>query len=292
MPELALGALSPPQTQFTEKFGGLPWGLPTARWPLCRECGNPQTHLATFIHSAERLDLGAEGRVVMVFQCGYSPNETNCANYDADSGANAVVFLDAHELGIGITEPPDPGAPKGIEMRVTNWVEQYDLVTAESEPSFYKADGWYDEVDEAREAVDDSIGDCAKMGSVPCWMQEPEEVDPAFRFAAQLAMYYHFPDPIPSADDVGVVVSVGRPEEDWPLSDPRRWDPSLIYDVQKPAHPDPALRGHIYFSDLTLKRYGSGFDVEAVEFGDGGKGFLFVHPDPLAPRGLFLWQCG
>jgi len=292
VPTLALGALLPPQTQLNDKFGGLPWGLPADKWPLCRECGNPQTHLATFLHSAERLDLGAEGRAVLIFQCGRAPNETNCETFTADGGANAVVFLDAHELGSDLTEPPAPGAFKEIEMRVTEWVEKHDLVTAESESWFYTADGFWGERDEARQVVEDSIEDGARLGSVPCWVQEPENVDSAFRFAAQLSMYYHFPDPIPSADAVGVVVSVRRSMEGLPPFDPSRWDPSLIYDVQKPADPDPALRGQIYFSDSTFERYGSGFDVEATESGPGGKGYLFVHPDPISPRGLFMWQCG
>ena len=292
VPELALGALLPPQTQLTDKFGGLPWGLPAEEWPLCRECGNPQTHLVTFTHHAERLDLGAAGRAVMVFQCGHFPNETECETFEADGGANAVVFLDAHEVGFSISEPPAPGAPKGIEMHVTGWVERHDLVTPELEASFYKYESWIEEPDEARQAVEDSIEGGARLGGVPCWVQEPESIDSAFRFAAQLAMYYHFPDPIPSADAVGAVVSIRRPREGLSPSDPSRWDPSQAYYVDTPSHPDPSLRGQIYFSDLTLERYGSGFDVEAAEFGDGGSGFLFIKSDPVAPRGLFLWQCG
>ena len=279
MPELALGALSPPQTQFMEKFGGLPWGLPTARWPLCRECGNPQTHLATFIHSAERLDLGAEGRVVMVFQCGYSPNETNCANYDADSGANAVVFLDAHELRSSLTEPLVPGTPKQIEMRVTGWVKQHDLVTVELEASFLSGDSYWQD-DEATEIVSASVADGAKLGSVPGWIQGGQSFDPAFHFAAQLGCSYHFPGPIPTADAAKATVSY--------------WDgiKGSGRQVSSPTDPDPNRQGQIYVSDITLLRYGSGFDVDATDFGDGGSGYLFIHPDPVAPHGLFLWQCG
>lgn len=281
VPTLALGALSPPQTQLTDKFGGLPWGLPAEKWPLCAECGNPQTHLATFTHSAGRLDLGAEGRTVLIFQCGHSPNETGCETLFADTGANAVVFLDAHELGSGLTAPPAPGTPREIEMLVMEWVEQHDLVTAELEISFYDATRWYDAADAAREVIEDSISSGPKMGSVPCWMQEPERIDPAFYFAAQLSMYYHFPDPLPTADAAGATISF--------------WNgvvPFTGYQVSKPTHPDPSLRGQIYVSSLTLKRYGSGFDVESAEFGDGGNGYLFINPDPVAPQGLFSWQCG
>ncbi len=278
--------------QLTEKFGGLPWGLPIEQWPLCRECGNPQTHLATLIHHAERLDLGAEGRAVLIFQCGHTPNETNCEAMDADSGANAVIFLDAKDIGTELMTPPAPGASREIEMRIISWEERHDLVTPGMEASFYNADGFWDQPDEARQTVEDSIEDGARLGSVPCWVQEPEDIDPDLYFAAQLAMYYHFPDPVPSADAVGAVVSIRRSIEDLPPYDPRRWDHKFTYQVHQPAHPDPSLRGQIYVSDLTLKRYGSGFDVEAADFGDGGVAYLFVHPDPIAPKGRFSWQCG
>ena len=292
VPELALGPLLPPQTELAEKFGGLPWGLSAEQWPLCRECGNPQTHLATLAHHAERLDLGKEGRAVLIFQCGRTPNETSCEAMDADSGANAVVFLDADKIGIGLTAPPAPGAVHEIEMRIGKWDERHDSVTPELEASFYNADGFWDEPDEARKIVEDSIEDGARLGSVPCWVQEPEDIEPGFHFAAQLAMYYHFPDPIPSADAVGSIVSIRRSTEDLPRYDPRRWNPDFMYQVHHPTHPDPNLRGQIYFSDLTLKRYGSGFDVEAADFGDGGVAYLFVKPDPVAPKGRFSWQCG
>ena len=292
VPELALGALLPPQSQFVEKFGGLPWGLPLDRWPLCAECGNPQTHLATLVHHAERLDLGKEGRAVLIFQCGRSPNETDCEAMQSDSGANAVIFLDADEISTGLTEPPAPGASREFEIRIVKWVERHDLVTPELEASFYSADGFWDQPDEVRQTVEDSIEGGARLGSVPCWVQEPEDVESSFHFAAQLAMYYHFPDPLPTADEVRATISVRTSMEGIPPGDPRRWDPDFVYTVSNPSNPDPNLRGQIYVSDLTIKRYGSGFDVEAAEFGDGGSGYLFVNPGPDAPQGLFMWQCG
>lgn len=290
VPELALGALLPPQTQLTEKFGGLPWGLPLNKWPNCAECGNPQTHLATLVHHDGRLDLGKEGRAVLIFHCGHTPNETSCEAMQADSGANAVVFLDADEIGTELTAPPAPGASREFEIRIVKWEERHDLVTPELEASFYNADGFWDQPDEARQTVEDSIEDGARLGSVPCWVQEPEDIEPDFHFAAQFAMYYHFPDPLPSADAVGAVVSVLPSNEGLPPLDPRRWN--RRYEVTKPANLDPNLRGGIYVSDLTLRHYGSGFDVEAADFGDGGTAYLFINPDPDTPRGLFMWQCG
>lgn len=120
----------------------MPWGLPLGQWPLCRECGNPQTHLATLVHHIERLDLGAEGRAVLIFQCGHSPNETSCETCFTENGANAVVFLNANEIGTELTAPPAPGASREIEMRIVKWEERHDLVTSELEASFYNAVGF------------------------------------------------------------------------------------------------------------------------------------------------------
>lgn len=280
VPELALGALLPPQSQFVEKFGGLPWGLPLSKWPLCAKCGNPQTHLATFVHNAARLDLGREGRAVLIFQCNHSPNETDCEIWDAGSGANAVVFLDTSELGSGLTEAPAPGAIKEIEMQVVWWTEQHDLVTPDLEASFMSGESYWAD-DEATEAVTASVADGAKLGSVPAWIQGGAKIDLAFQFAAQLGCSYHFSDPLPTADEIGVTISVRSGA--YPL---------VNYQVTEPTNPDPTVRGKIYVSDITLMRYGSGFDVEAAEFGDGGSGYLFVNPGPDAPQGLFMWQCG
>ena len=280
VPELALGPLLPPQTQLAEKFGGLPWGLPLSKWPTCAGCGNPQSHLATFVHQAGRLDLGKEGRVMLVFQCNHSPNETDCETYEAGSGANAVVFLDAAEIGIGLTLPPAPGATKEIEMRVVEWAEQQDLVTPELEPSFYDAVKHWDLYLE-QEAIHNSVADGAKLGSVPGWIQDAAAIAPPFRFTAQLGYSYHFPDPLPTADELGATV--------WVLDHAHR---RAGYQVTEPAHPDPTVRGKVYVSDITLLRYGSGFDVEAAEFGDGGSGYVFVNPDPDTPQGWFMWQCG
>lgn len=276
VPELVLGPLAPAQTQLTEKFGGLPWGLPLSRWPFCRECGNPQTHLVTLVHSADRLDLGAEGRAVLVFQCGHSPNETDCQTYAIDSGANAVVFLDTQELGSGLTEPPVPGTPREIEMRVTGWVEQNDLITEELEPLLYRAEGFW-EFQDAHEDAINSIADGAKIGGSPGWIQWPESVAPGFHFAAQLGYSYHFPGPLPTAEAVKANIS--------------QWIDGVRV-LEKPLAPDPNLRGKLYINDITLGRYGSGFDVDAADFGDGGDGYIFILPDPVAPQGLLCWQCG
>ena len=282
VPELALGPLLPPQTQLTENFGGLPWGLPLNKWPICAECGNPQTHLATFVHQAGRLDLGKEGRVMLIFQCNHSPNETDCETYEAGSGANAVVFLDAAEIGTGLTLPPAPGATKEIEMRVVEWTEQQDLITPDLEPSFYDAvEHWNLYLE--HEAIYNSVADGAKLGSVPGWIQEGVKVDSAFHFAAQLGYAYHFPDPLPTADQIGATISVSVRDEAGRFAGRQ---------ITEPVNPDPMIRGKIYVSDITLGRYGSGFDVEAAEFGDGGSGYVFVNPDPDTPQGLFMWQCG
>ncbi len=58
------------------KFGGLPWGVPPQRWPVCRECGHPMSSLAQIPVRghldyagplAGRPDLA--GKVLHVFTC-------------------------------------------------------------------------------------------------------------------------------------------------------------------------------------------------------------------------------
>jgi hypothetical protein len=224
----------------------------------------------------------------MIFQCNKFSVGANCEPWETNSGANAVLFLNAGEQTDGLTPLP-PGAQREIEARVTGWGEQDDLVTPDLEPAFYSAGtvdaagryvDAYGKFYDTHEAVVDSVCGGAKVGGVPGWVQYPEDVAPGFHFAAQLAMYLHFPDPLPTADEAQATINFSENT------------PFRGYVVTKPAHPDPALRGEIYVSDLTYKRYGSGFDVEAADFGDGGEGYLFIRPDPETPQGLFLWQCG
>ena len=60
LPELTFQRGSLP----VDKLGGLPWGMPSDLWPLCKACAKPQSLLAQFSHHDQRLDLGKPGRIL------------------------------------------------------------------------------------------------------------------------------------------------------------------------------------------------------------------------------------
>ena len=51
LPELTFQRGSLP----VDKLGGLPWGMPSDLWPLCKACAKPQSLLAQFSHHDQRL---------------------------------------------------------------------------------------------------------------------------------------------------------------------------------------------------------------------------------------------
>jgi hypothetical protein len=71
VPEIRLASELPTQACIQDKLGGLPWGVTASRWPMCSDCGKPQSLLAQFVHDASRLDLGRQGRALFLFQCNH-----------------------------------------------------------------------------------------------------------------------------------------------------------------------------------------------------------------------------
>lgn len=208
-PELALGVLLPPQTERTDKFGGLPWGLPPERWPLCSYCGKPLSHLFELEHHPERLDLGAPGRVAFVFQCNHDPG--GCPTWESGSGANAVLILEPEEIGQGLTEPPASGAQMEPEARVVRWVALDDLVSEQDYDKFFDDDAPGSLPDE----VNDSVYAGTKLGGVPTWIQSASEAPgPPYRFAGQFDCYHEFAGPAPDADAVGCTITLTVAEDD------------------------------------------------------------------------------
>src|SRR4051812_21734030 len=92
------------QTDLKEKLGGVPFGFITEKYPVCNECHNPMTLLVQFVHNSERLNLGREGRVLLVFQCG---ENGSCAVWDADSGANNCFIVEPEDLTGQVEKLPD-----------------------------------------------------------------------------------------------------------------------------------------------------------------------------------------
>jgi hypothetical protein len=253
VPELALGATLGPQREYQDKFGGLPWGLPPERWPLCAECGNPQTLLVQLRHDAKRLDLGAEGRYVLVFQCAFDPGM--CDTWDADSGANAVLFMDATEMMVGLTSPPASDIFQEIEARVVSWEAREDTIPEERYPLFF--DEPID--DDTLEFLERSYSG-TKVGSVPTFMQSASEAPgPPFRFVAQFSYYHEFRGEPPAECIEGIPIS-------------RRRD-APGYTVAAANYGD-AGTGYLF---VNVSR----------ETPD-----LFVDHPKGPPAGKFFWQCG
>ena len=135
------------------------------------------THLFSLEHHADRLNLGREGRVVLVFQCNDDPGMCDC--WSATSGANTVLFLEREDIHKGLTLPPRPDTPQEAEVLVQSWQEAEDDV----DPANYLAyfddkqkwelhqDVWETEEGEYWQPMFNGT----KLGSVPCWIQSASE---------------------------------------------------------------------------------------------------------------------
>lgn len=186
------------QIGLQDKFGGVPWGLRSSMWPVCKECGKPQSLLAQLAHDDDRLDLGRDGRVLFVFQCAHDPGM--CATWEGNSGANACFVCEAEDLTEGRTDPPSVRNPEDNEVRVIGWRPRLDSVSAELAPSFFDEARFF----ELPAAVLESITFSTRTGSVPRWLQSPAEAPnraEGWRFIAQLDSSYSFLQaPIVAAD--------------------------------------------------------------------------------------------
>lgn len=187
------------QKGLVDKFGGVPWGLPQHLWPICKSCKKPMVHLAQFIHHPRRLDLGLDGRSLLVFQCG-----AECATWEMDGGCNACIILEPEEFVDGLTPPPkvnlaDWSQDIAIDwqdyhvilpdFRVTAWIEQDDQVTQEQELLFFNANAIAKIPDELEILAYSET----KLGGVPAWLQGLEKgIDQEWKLAAQMSDYIQY----------------------------------------------------------------------------------------------------
>ncbi|MFG6485622.1 hypothetical protein ACG04R_03000 [Roseateles sp. BYS78W] len=184
IPDLVAPDELPTQTALEDKFGGLPWGLPPQLWPVCADCGLPQTFLSQFVHHPQRLNLGRPGRMLFAFQCMHDPGV--CETWDGTSGANACLVLEPEQLQDSPTAVPEDGVPLELELRVVDWIAQDDGITPEQAQSFLARD--FDTYLALPDAVRDLPTGVTRLGSVPLWVQSPEEAPDGngWRFVGQL----------------------------------------------------------------------------------------------------------
>jgi uncharacterized protein YwqG len=166
-----------------EKLGGLPFGLPTERYPKCRECGAAMALLAQFLHHGEKLNLGKEGRILFVFQCNY---DGACDTWEADSGANACFVSEPESLTRKTEKPPDGNIVLEKEYLITGWQEHDDEIPEEDGKSFLDTDAYDNLNDEKAEEFFEKIVEATRLGSVPSWLQYPEIPEGRWKFAGQL----------------------------------------------------------------------------------------------------------
>ncbi|HEY1169764.1 MAG TPA: hypothetical protein VGH19_00215 [Verrucomicrobiae bacterium] len=258
--------LADEESRQSEKLGGVPWGLPAAKWPLCKDCGKPQSLLAQFEHHPLRLDLGRAGRVLFVFQCDHDPGA--CETWSAISGANACFVLEPEELLQSVTPlPPDSFEPM-LEVRVARWIEKEDDIDPNLAGHFFE-DKTYLKLPE------EVVGKCttgARLGGVPSWIQSPDEGPRApWRFVGQLDSTYSFYQP-PAKSQTATTKGIG-----WKVFG------SVFGVTDKPA--SPVHEDEKHFEGRTHWAQGP-------NFGDGGIGYVFLKMTDGVPEGLFFWQCG
>ncbi|MFI5297678.1 MAG: hypothetical protein ACHREM_06220 [Polyangiales bacterium] len=192
-PTLQLGFMAPPQTALVDKFGGLPWGVPSTRWPICRSCGGSMSHLAQLRHHVGRLDLGRDGRVLCVFFC----DDAGCEAFDPSSGANACVVFEPEDLGDKPTPQPPPrrNPVRRSEAIVTAWTETDDGIPADRYADFFDDDRAMKLPPEYWRLADGGT----RIGGAPCLFVTAHGLPSApFRFAFQIGEGDTFPGPMPT----------------------------------------------------------------------------------------------
>ena len=191
------GRASTPPARFTaERLGGLPFGLVPSAWPKCVDCGKSQSFLAQFAHDPDRLDLGRQGRMLMIFQCSHDPGM--CAAWDAFSGANACIVVEPEELDATLTSLPNDAPPVENGVIITGWREKQDAVVIGDVAAYFDETNYFEHYVELTATVARST----KLGSVPSWIQSPSEAPkPGWSFVGQLDSSYSFlspPNPVPA----------------------------------------------------------------------------------------------
>lgn len=258
LPDIEPSWLAAPQVKIEEKLGGLPWGLPADRWPICQTCDGPMTLLAQLIHHPDRLNLGAPGRNLFVFHCANDPGM--CEDWDGASGGNACLIIEPDELGSQLTQLPNgidelTGVETRVEVypevRIGRWLEKDDGLDQSDYNSFLNANECSDLED------GEKVPGLTKLGSVPFWVQGPEVPEGGWTFVGQLDSKYSFFHPMP---ELAVASSTGRSQASCGTED-------------------------------TEKYFGREWLIDGPNFGDCGIGYIFVRDLEKKPEGWFLWQC-
>ncbi len=201
VPTLAPGWLDDgPASSPGDHFGGLPWGLPEARWPVCSRCGAAMSFVCQLAHHPDRLRLGAEGDCMFVFWCLSDPG--SCEVWEPDVGTNAVFVLKAAERTHSFAMTKVNLLPYLV---VTGWSEREDGVAPEQLKQFFDADHFL-ELDDASFQVLPGT----RLGGTPFWPQALPVCtwEAGDTFVLQLDSAEWLAAPAPCADELGCPVHV------------------------------------------------------------------------------------
>ena len=306
VPRLAVASLQPPQTALMPKFGGMPWGFPISRWPVCRECGSHMALLAQLPHDeAVGLDFGGDGQVLHLFQCPTG----GCSAYAYDEGCTDSLILHCDELGDGLTEPPagppapnpyvcishtsESGeveierflpAPMNGELWITGWDGYEDGVRAEQRDVYFDASRFSDAMEEEQEpflklqagADDDYCRLRTKTGGFPYWNYGPTPPKGAFEFLLQIDTFLYVRGALPKPEEIGCDVFL--------LSDRQGYDEAGHLRV-----PPDKRRANAPWCVLQSSR-SDAFRVEFANFGTDGTAYVFIDRAHSPPLVTWAWS--
>lgn len=159
-------------------FGGVPYGLPAERWPVCAQCGVVMTPLLC-LEPGPWLPRVPEDHVALVFKC---EDEGICDFWDGESGANACLLVSRAELAAQpLLLPADvvDGRTRLLpQVWVGAWEPSDDGLTAEQSEALDDPVRFWD----LPEAIQFSHGfqtaRLTKAGGAPYWTGNGPDDDP------------------------------------------------------------------------------------------------------------------
>jgi hypothetical protein len=161
-----------------DKVGGLPVGVALPTWPACAQCRRSMSLIAQVRHHPERLDLGAAGRVLTLWQCEHDPG---CETWSETSGANAALVVDTADPTA--LAPPDADTIVYAEVRAEAWTAGDDGVPEDLFPAFFDDDKLA-----ALGEPWETDGHHTRLGGVPWWIQSADEAPgPPWTYVGQVA---------------------------------------------------------------------------------------------------------
>lgn len=230
---------------------------------MCRQCGRPQSHVGQLHHERERLDLGGQGRVLVLFQCEWGPDP--CETFSPDYGANAAMVIDAH--GDWLTSPPEPVPPGIPELRVVEWTAHDDGIAPDRDGDFFD-DNRFSAL--YGEGLLDQVPMDTKVGGPPRWLQSFEDGPPSpWRFVLQLSWSQVGDGAAPTPEETGWGVQRSGPR-------------GIEWEYPPGIGPEDGVRVRVEVSAGTWWVRGPNFGM--------GVAYVFVNTEVEVPAAIMFWQ--